>query len=756
MSAKECSPSSSEQTAGKIPGGTPTAFALGDSGHIPNPAARPPPNRLIREKSPYLQQHARNPVDWYPWGEEAFAKARREGKPIFLSVGYSTCHWCHVMERQSFENEETAAILNRNFVSIKVDREERPDIDRVYMTYVQAATGQGGWPMSVWLTPGLKPFLGGTYYPPESRWGRPGFKDVLLRVAEAWAQDRDRLIAAADEVAGQLRQADAAAPGAGTDLDASLLDRTYEALKASYDPQYGGFGGVPKFPRPAAPVFLLRYYARSLRSASAETARNPAQDALDMTLFTLRKMADGGMHDCIGGGFHRYSVDERWHLPHFEKMLYDQGQLVGAYLDAWQITHDDFFADVAGDILDYVRRDMTDPQGGFYSAEDADSPLPANPRERAEGAFYVWTAREITGILDGKANAVFKFYYGVDDSGNVTTDPLGELRYKNILIVSHSVEETASRFGMTPESVRDTLAGARARLFDAREKRPRPHLDDKIITAWNGLMISAFARAYQALRDDKNLASAAAAAQFIRRRLYREKDGILLRRYRDGESAIEGYADDYAFLTQGLLDLYEASFETEFLTWALALQKKQDELFWDNGAGGYFNTSGKDKTIFLRMKESYDSAEPSPNSVAVLNLLRMARMTDDDGLINKAERTLSAFGYSLKDSPQSMPQMMAGFDFFLDKPMQVVIAGKPGAKDTVALLREVHSRFIPNKIILLADGGGGQLTLAEHLDFIKGVSMLDGKATAYICEDYACSDPITDVTALGRIMRKGR
>lgn len=659
------------------------------------------------------------------------------------------------MERQSFENAETAAILNRHFVSIKVDREERPDIDKVYMTYVQAATGQGGWPMSVWLTPDLKPFLGGTYYPPESRWGRPGFKDMLLRVAEAWQHDRDRLIAAAGEAVGQLRQAAAAAPAAAAGLNAALLDRTYAALKASYDPQYGGFGGVPKFPRPAAPAFMLRYYARSLRSASTGPARKTAQDALDLTLFTLRKMADGGMHDHVGGGFHRYSVDERWHLPHFEKMLYDQGQLACVYLDAWQITHDDFFADVAGDILDYVRRDMTDPQGGFYSAEDADSPLPANPRERAEGAFYVWTARAIAEVLGGKANAAFNFYYGVDDSGNVATDPLGELRGQNILIVSHSVEETAALFGMTPDGVRRALADARAKLFAAREKRPRPHLDDKIIAAWNGLMISAFARAYQVMRDKRNLAAAEAAAQFIRRRLYREEDGILLRRYRDGDAAIEGYADDYAFLAQGLLDLYEASFKVEFLTWALALQQKQDELFWDNGAGGYFNTSGKDATIFLRMKESYDGAEPSPNSVAVLNLLRMSWMTDDDGLRDKAERTLSACGGALQDVPHAMPQMMAGFGFFLDQPMQVVIAGKPRAQDTIAMLREVHARFMPNKIVMLADGGKGQQALAEHLEFIKNFCMRDGKATAYVCENYVCRSPTTDVTTLARIIREG-
>jgi len=715
-----------------------------------------PANRLAGEKSPYLLQHRHNPVDWYPWGKEAFAKARREDKPIFLSVGYSTCHWCHVMERESFENEEIAAILNKHFVSIKVDREERPDVDKVYMTYVQATTGQGGWPMSVWLTPDLKPFFGGTYYPPEDRWGRPGFKNVLLRVSQAWEQERERLVASADQVIRQLGEATAMAPQNAGIFDGSLLDRTYEALKASYDPKYGGFGGAPKFPRSAVPNFMLRYYARGVRSGADGEARANAQNALDMTLFTLRKMADGGMHDHIGGGFHRYSTDERWHVPHFEKMLYDQGQLVCTYLDAWQITHDEFFADVAREILDYVRRDMNGPEGGFYSAEDADSTLPENPREHAEGAFYVWTSREIAEVLGRKANAVFNFYYGVDDSGNVEIDPLGELRGKNILIVSHSIDETAARFGMTPDSVRGTVAEVRTKLFEARKNRPRPHLDDKVITAWNGLMISAFARAYQVLQNERYLVIATGAAQFIREHLYREKDGVLLRRYRAGEAAIEGYVDDYAFLIQGLLDLYEAGFNVKFLTWALALQEKQDELFWDDSAGGYFSTSGKDETILLRMKESYDGAEPSPNSVSLLNLSRLAAMTDADGLRNKAERTLSAFGNDLKDAPHAMPQMIAGSDFYQDKPVQIVIAGKPCAKDTVAMLKEVHSRFIPNKVVILADGGEGQRALAEHLDFVKSVSMLNGKATAYVCEDYVCKTPVTDVTTLGEIIWQGK
>ncbi len=713
------------------------------------------PNRLTREKSPYLLQHAHNPVDWYPWGEEAFAKARGQNKPIFLSIGYSTCHWCHVMARESFESEEVAGILNEHFVPIKVDREERPDVDRVYMTYVQATTGGGGWPMSVWLTPELKPFLGGTYFPPDDRWGRPGFKKVLLQIAEVWQKDWARLTASSEKALQELRRVTAAEGGAAAGaapapgpkpaatpgLDASLLDQAYEAIRASYEPRYGGFGGAPKFPRPSAPAFMLRYHTRT-----------GTREALDMVLFTLRKMAQGGMHDHLGGGFHRYSVDERWHVPHFEKMLYDQAQLATVYLDAYQITHEAFFAQTARDILDYVRRDLTGAEGQFYSAEDADSPVPANPQEHAEGAFYVWEHGEIADILGAELTDLFVFHYGVEKEGNAADDPQGELAGKNVLMVTHSADETASRFGLSTEAVEDKLAEARQRLFESRAGRPRPHVDDKTIAAWNGLMISGFARAYQVLGEEQYLASARAAADFIRRELYDAKSGVLLRRYRQGEAGIEGYLDDHAFLIQGLLDLYEASFDVDYLTWALVLQKKQDELFWDAAAGGYFSTVGTDDTILLRLKEDYDGAEPSANSVAALNLSRLAQMTDSADYGERADRTLAAFGLTLSTAPHAMPQMMAALSFRLDKPRQIVIAGGPHAPDTRALTFAVHERFIPNKILLLADGGAGQQTLVEHNEFIGTVVRLDGKATAYVCEDYACQLPTSDVATLAELL----
>ncbi|MBI2440169.1 MAG: thioredoxin domain-containing protein [Lentisphaerae bacterium] len=706
------------------------------------PASKHPPNRLAREKSPYLLQHAHNPVDWYPWGEEAFAKARKENKPIFLSVGYSTCHWCHVMERESFENEEIAAILNEHFVAIKVDREERPDIDRIYMTFVQATTGGGGWPLNVWLTPDLKPFVGGTYFPPEDRWGSPGLKSALRQIVAAWQKDSGKIIASADDITRQLQQFAVVQADPNIKLEQALLDGGYQQLKASYEPRYGGFGPAPKFPHPVALNFLLRYHART-----------GAPEALDMTLFTLRQMAAGGIHDHLGGGFHRYAVDNEWFVPHFEKMLYDQAQLAGAYLEAYQNTHDEFFAAVARDIIAYVLRDLTGPDGQFFSAEDADSPLPGNPADHAEGAFYVWEHREIVEVLGREDAEVFNFHYGVQPNGNVANDPQGELRNKNILMVRRPLEETARKFARPPAQTSALLERAAVGLLATRTNRPRPHLDDKTLTAWNGLMISALARAYQVLEDSRYLAAATRAAGFIEAQLYDAKSGRLLRRHRAGQAVIAGYLEDYAFFIQALLDLYEASFNIKYLTWAMELQKKQDELFGDS-SGGYFSTTGTDPDIILRLKDQYDSAEPSGNAIAALNLLRLSQMTANSAWRQKAEQALSIFGDRLHRVPQAMPQMLVAVGFHLAKPRQIIIAGAPGAPDTRALLREIHARFIPDKILLWADGGAAQETLAGFMEFIRNIKMLDGKATAYVCENYVCQLPTSDPATLGKLLER--
>ncbi|HSP46050.1 MAG TPA: thioredoxin domain-containing protein, partial [Chthoniobacterales bacterium] len=652
-------------------------------------------NRLTGEKSPYLLQHADNPVDWFPWGEEAFAKARRENKPIFLSIGYSTCHWCHVMAHESFENAEAAAVMNREFVNIKVDREERPDVDRVYMTFVQATTGGGGWPMSIWLTPELKPFVGGTYFPPEDRWGQPGFTKVLQRIAAAWKQDHEKISDQGAKIIAALGQAASGAAAESGKLGSKTLEAAYQQIARSYDAHDGGFSVAPKFPRPVTLNFLSRVYARKPNSDSGK-------HALEMTLFTLRKMAAGGMHDHLGGGFHRYSVDAYWHVPHFEKMLHDQGQLAVAYIDAFQISREPLFEEIARDTLDYVRRDMTAKAGGFFSAEDADSVIPVaaafdrgaaadgGPRpplqKKAEGAFYVWGKDEIDTALGASAE-IFNFHYAVKPQGNVPAggDPHGEFTGKNILIELGSVTATAKHFGKDETEVRQLLEKARQTLLAVRAKRPRPHLDDKIISAWNGLMISAFARAAQVLNDPGYLETASRAAAFLRAELYDASRKVLFRNYREGRSAVEGFADDYAFLIQGLLDLYEASFDVGWLRFAIELQETQDRFFFDKERGGYFSGAGDDPSILLRLKEDNDSAEPAASSVAALNLLRLAQIRNDADLYLRAEKTIDAFSPQIGHFPSAMPQMLVALDLTLGDPRQIVIAGACDSAGTQAL-----------------------------------------------------------------------
>ncbi len=718
----------------------------------PHPVAEVQPgpvqttNRLAHEKSPYLLQHAHNPVDWYPWGEEAFARARKENKPIFLSIGYSTCHWCHVMAHESFENAETAAIMNREFVNIKVDREERPDVDRVYMTFVQATTGGGGWPMSVWLTPDLKPFVGGTYFPPEDRYGQPGFRKVLERIASAWKANQAKIVEQGAKILEALGQAQSAQTAAGDKLDHRTFEQAYEQLSQTFDEKEGGFGGAPKFPRPVTLNFLTRFYARDPKSESGKRA-------LEMDLLTLRKMASGGVHDHLGGGFHRYSVDRYWHVPHFEKMLYDQAQLAAAYLDAFQMTQDPQYESVARDILDYIGRDLTSKDGGFFSAEDADSLLKQGKPEHGEGVFYVWTKKEIDAAL-GDAGEIFDFQYGVQPDGNAPegSDPQNEFNGKNILIDRHTIADTAKHFAKSEDQIRQSLTRSREKLLAIRNERPRPHLDDKIIASWNGLMISAFARASQVLNDSRYLESAERAAKFVRSNLW---DGSQLSRsYREGRGDVAGFADDYAFVIQGLLDLYEASFDVEWLKFAVELQQTQDRLFLDEKNGGYFSTSGKDKSVVLHMKDDNDSAEPAASSVAALNLLRLAQIRNEETWRARAEKAIAAFTPQILHFPSAMPQMLVAFDCSLAKPKQIVIAGKRDARETLALLGEVHRRFLPNTIVLLADGGEGQKYLEEKLEAVSGMSQLQGKATAYVCENFTCQAPVDTADALRELLMK--
>jgi uncharacterized protein len=709
-------------------------------------------NRLARERSPYLLQHAGNPVDWEPWDDEALARARREDKPIFLSIGYSTCHWCHVMEHESFEDPATAALLNRDFVPIKVDREERPDIDRVYMSFVQATTGSGGWPMSVFLTPELKPFFGGTYFPPRSRGGRPGFADLLGELARVWKDERPRVNDAAGELFERLRMVtgtpglDGAGPAvAGPES----LDAGIEQFLRAFDARRGGFGDAPKFPRPSEMLFLLREHAR--RAASGLAPEAP----LRMVTSTLRAMALGGMRDHVGGGFHRYSVDGDWRVPHFEKMLYDQAQLVVAYLETAQATGEDFFATVAEDTLQYVLRDMTDPDGGFYSAEDADSVPPAQAGQpsahKTEGAFYIWTDEEIGQLLGPDAD-VIRRRFGIEPGGNAPHDPQGEFTGRNLLYTAQSIDEIATRSGQTPEAVAAAVARARPILFDARAARPRPHLDDKILAAWNGLMIAAFARAARVLPGatlaPRYLAAARGAASFIRARMWDEADGRLLRRYRDGEAAIDGYAEDYACLAWGLLELFQADGDPAWLRWAVTLQARLDALFWDETDGGWFSTSGQDPTILLRLKEDYDGAEPAASSVAALNALTLAHLTGDQAAQEKAERTLARYGPRLGAAARVVPMMLCALSAWHAGHSQVVIAGERDGDSTAALGRELAKHYLPFMIVVPLAAGQRQAAVAELLPFVKAMTPGRAGAAAYVCRDFTCRQPVSDPGAL--------
>jgi uncharacterized protein YyaL (SSP411 family) len=703
-------------------------------------------NRLAAEKSPYLLQHAGNPVDWYPWGDAAFSRAAAEDKPIFLSIGYSTCHWCHVMERESFENGDIAELLNREFVPIKVDREERPDVDRVYMAFVQATTGSGGWPMSVWLTPDLKPFYGGTYFPPTSRWQRPGFVDVLLEIARAWKSERARVAESAESLVDRLRslEGDTAAseiPGP------EALTRTVEQFRASFDARHGGFGGAPKFPRPSELLFLLREHART-----GDTG------ARDIALQTLTAMALGGMRDHVGGGFHRYSVDAEWRVPHFEKMLYDQAQLALAYLEAAQVGGDPFHADVARDTLAYVAREMSDPAGGFYSAEDADSVPPeaaGSPgAHKSEGAFYLWTTSELAA-LGGDASVVAA-RFGIEEGGNAPFDPQGEFTGKNLLYVARSFDEVASATGRTPEDVASILDRARLRMFEMRLLRPRPHLDDKVLTAWNGLMIAAFARGARVLRvepfGDPTLARqlierATQAARFLKTTMWDASRRTLYRRYRDGESAIPGYAEDYAAAVLGALELFQATGSPEWYAWARELQDRQDALFWDAQGGGWFGTTGADSSVLMRQKEEYDGAEPAASSIAAFNLLTFEHLSADAAMRSRLEATLRAFGPHLDRHGRVVPMMAAALSAWHAGMTQVVIAGDSRAADCGALLDVLARRYLPFAVVLPLEPGSAD-ALSASLPALSAMRPRDGRATAYVCRAFTCREPVTTPDAL--------
>jgi uncharacterized protein YyaL (SSP411 family) len=680
-------------------------------------------NRLSKETSPYLLQHAHNPVDWYPWGAEALAAARREDKPIFLSIGYSACHWCHVMERESFEHAATAALMNERFINIKVDREERPDLDAIYMDAVQSMTGQGGWPMSVFLTPEGKPFYGGTYYPPEPRYGMPSFIQVLKSVAEAYADRREQVEGQAARLTAMLQssaQLGAAGDHAAVDLGVETLDEAVASLHEHFDDHHGGFGTQPKFPQPMTLDFIFSQY---LRTGDLDT--------LYMAELTLEQMALGGIYDQLGGGFHRYSVDAYWLVPHFEKMLYDNAQLLLAYLHGWQLTAQPRYRDVLDATIDYLLREMRAPDGGFYATQDADS-------EGVEGKFFVWRPAEIEALLDPTAAGIFETYYGVSDHGNFE----GE----NILHVSRTVESVAQRYRITEAEVEATLADARIKLFAQREQRVKPARDEKILVEWNGLLIHALAECGVVLGRKDALDAAAAAADFILTQMS-QPDGKLYRAYKDGRAHLNAYLEDYAAFARGLVALYEATFDLRWLAEASRLTQLIFAQFHDAEGGGFFQTGIDHETLVARRKDYIDNAVPSGNALAAELLLRLAVLVENDQYRREATRILLPLKAAMGRQPTGFGRMLGALHSRLQPSQEIAIVGDPADPATQALLAEVRKRYLPTSVVALKHPDEPSM-----LPLLAERTLVDGKPAAYVCENYACKLPVTTPEALAALL----
>lgn len=681
-------------------------------------------NRLAKEKSPYLLQHAYNPVDWYPWSDEAFDKAAMEDKPIFLSIGYSTCHWCHVMERESFEDEEVAELLNQYFVSIKVDREERPDIDHLYMSVCQAMTGQGGWPLTIIMTPDKKPFFAGTYFPKHDKWGRPGLLSILQQMHEKWTEERDKINRVSNKITDMLKpRVSATTPGELITVD--TLHDAFHRFERAFDERYGGFGQAPKFPTPHNLMFLLRY---------AQQHEN--EKALQMVEKSLDAMYRGGIYDHIGYGFARYSTDEKWLVPHFEKMLYDNALLAMAYTEAYQMTKKPFYKKVVEEIFTYVLRDMQSAEGAFYSAEDADS-------EGEEGKFYVWTPEEIKEVLGEQEGESICRYYGITEGGN--------FEGKNIPnLIDQSIEDFTRRNGHDEEEWDTQLQKSKEKLFQYREKRVHPHKDDKVLTSWNGLMIAALARASRVFNKSEWAEAASASVRFIENHLVRS-DGRLLARYRDGEAAYPAYIDDYAFLVWGLLELYEADFSPKYLQQAIQYNQRMIDLFWDGENGGFFFYGKDSEQLFARPKEVYDGATPSGNSVAALNMLRLSRITGNQQFEDLAEKQIKAFAGEIAEHPSAYSYFLMAAQFAIGPTKEIVIAGTIGEENTENMMGILHSMFLPLSVLILHDEINRR-EIVDLIPFIKDQKMKDGKATAYVCENFSCQSPVTESDQLKEIL----
>jgi hypothetical protein len=687
-------------------------------------------NRLSNEKSPYLLQHARNPVDWYPWGELAFETAKREDKPVFLSIGYATCHWCHVMAHESFEDDEVARLMNEHFICIKVDREERPDVDNIYMTVAQLMTGSGGWPLTVVMTPDKKPFFAATYIPKKARFGRKGMRQLIPEIAEAWKTMRPQINASAKQITRALASVAAGTPG-NQPPGERALHLAFNQLALRFDHKNGGFGRDMKFPTPHQLVFLMRYHQRT---------GNPG--ALEMVEKTLTAMRFGGIYDHVGYGFHRYATDPEWLVPHFEKMLYDQALLLFAYLEAFQATKNKLFADTAREIAAYVLRDMTAPSGGFYSAEDADS-------EGVEGKFYVWERSEVAELLDKETASTLVDVFNVTEAGNFSEDGTGETG-ANILHMTEPLSDVAARLGVLEDTLTEQVEEGLRKLFHARSKRMRPLKDDKVLTDWNGLMLGAFAKAGRVLGDSVYVAAAEKCARFIRLSL-RDDTGRLLHRYRDGEAGLPAHLEDYAFVAHGLIELYQTTFNPDYLQEALQVTDQMIRRFKDKDGGAFFLTAEDTETVLVRAKELYDGAIPSGNGVAVSNLVRLAKLTGRTDLEAWADRIAAGYGPSLEQAPSTYTMFLVALDFAIGPSVEVVIAGERGRDDTVALLDAVREVYAPAKVVLLRDEATRE-SLEALAPFVANQPPVSERATAYVCVDQACSFPTNDADEMRDII----
>jgi len=688
-------------------------------------------NKLSQEKSPYLLQHAENPVEWFPWGDEAFEKAKKENKPIFLSIGYSTCHWCHVMAHESFEDEEVASLMNDVFVNIKVDREERPDVDGVYMQVAQMITGRGGWPLTIIMTPDKKPFYAATYIPKERRYNILGMKELIPRIKELWTSKQEDIDKVIGEIEEALSQPSKIEPT--DDLTLEDINLAYSQLSQRFDKEKGGFGSAPKFPSPHNLMLILRYWKRT-----------GDERALYMVEKTLQEMRLGGLFDHLGFGFHRYSTDAEWLLPHFEKMLYDQASLMLAYTEAYQITKKDEYADVVRDIFEYVTRDLTSPEGAFYSAEDADS-------EGEEGKFYTWKQKEIEDTLDGEMATIFKQVYNVHKEGNFDDEATREKTGLNILHLEQSVDIATDLTNMSREELTILLNEARTKLFIRREKRERPSLDDKILTDWNGFMIAALAKATVAIGDEKFVEVAEKALSFILETMVDEKQD-LFHRYKDGEVAIGAFLDDYAYLIWSLLEMYEVTFKPEYLEQAKNLTDDLIKNFWDEKEGGFYFTSVDAEELLVRKKDAYDGAMPSGNSVSMFNLIRLARLLGDSNYEDYATAIGKAFSVDIKRAPSAFSMMLLALDFAIGPSYEIVIAGNPKNDDTREMLEQIRKNFIPQKIVLLRGTKEQSEAINKLAPFTKYHEPLQGKATAHVCIDHNCKLPTTDLVKMMQLL----